>query len=254
MADFTTTHTAHPGHAGSAATQSVAEAAKQAFSRVAELARTTLQTEASLAKQSVQLTWEVVAGDLDRASANKAYVESVTREGARYWRAVGELGLDFANDLVGLGKVLSTTVLRETAAAGRKPGTRHKSNATAGSTRSTRQHSRPERGSRRLVEVSLHGSVGGRAKGTVTVANKHPRPRRIQLIPGDLLDSAGVAIAGKLDASPASVTVPSGKERSVSLGVDLDEASFSAGKRYFGTVEVSGGDEATIEVTIIVNA
>lgn len=121
MADFPMTRTAHPGHARSAPTPSVAEATKKSLSRLAELARTTLQTEASLAKQSVQLTWEALAGGLDRASANKAYVESVTHEGARYWRAAGELSLDFASDLVALGKVLSTTVLRGTAAAG-KPG------------------------------------------------------------------------------------------------------------------------------------
>ncbi|MDQ1539097.1 MAG: hypothetical protein QOE58_3490, partial [Actinomycetota bacterium] len=49
----------------------------------------------------------------------------VTRESARYWRTVGELGVDYATDLVTLGRSVSTTVLREISAAGRKRGTRH---------------------------------------------------------------------------------------------------------------------------------
>ena len=82
------------------------------------------------------------------------------------------------------------------------------------------------------------------------VANQHPRPRRIELSAGDVSDSMGVASAATLEVTPARVTVPSGQERSISLGVDLDSASLSAGKRYSSTVDVTGGDEATIEVTI----
>jgi hypothetical protein len=101
--------------------------------------------------------------------------------------------------------------------------------------------------------VHLAGSLGERAEGTITVANQHPRTRRIQLSAGTLADSTGAAVGGSLDVSPTTVTVPSGQERSVKLGVDLDGTHFSAGKRYSGTVEVSGGDEATIEVSIEVS-
>src|SRR5665647_1197766 len=72
-----------------AGSPSAAEAARQLLSRLAELARTSLQTEASLAKQTVDLTWGTLIGDLDRSNANKAYVESVTRESARYWGPSG---------------------------------------------------------------------------------------------------------------------------------------------------------------------
>jgi hypothetical protein len=261
--------TGHTSHSGS---PSAAEAAAQAWSRLADLARVSWQTEASLAKQSVDLTWATMSGDLDRASANKAFAESVVREGGRYWRAAGGLGVDYATDLVALGKSVSTTVLREVAAAGRKPGTRHSNRATTGAMQSTRQHVMSEGGDPqvacspasdgpssvvpdhdaggRRVELSLRGPVGGRAEGTITVANQHPRPRRIQLSAGNLVDSTGAVAAAALDVSPTTVTVPSGQERSVSLGVDLDVASFSAGERYSCTVEVSGGDEATIDVTI----
>ena len=57
-------------------------------------------------------------------------------------------------------------------------------------------------------------------------------------------------VAAALGVAPARVTVPSGQERSIRLSLDLDAASFSAGERYSCTVEVSGGDQATIEVTI----
>ena len=258
-----------------AGSPSAAEAARQLLSRLTELARTSLQTEASLAKQTVDLTWGTLVGDLDRTSANKAYVESVTRESARYWRTLGELGVDYASDLVTLGKSVSTAVLREVTAAGRKPGTRHTADGPAAATESTPHHVMPDWDSSqatysrtsggpssgapdpevggRLVRVNLRGSVGERAEGTITVANQHPRPRRIQLSAGDLVDSAGAAVDASVDVSPTTVTVPSGQERSVSLGVDLDGAKFSAGERYSCTVEVSGGDEATIEVSVEVS-
>ena len=258
-----------------AGSPSAAEAARQLLSRLAELARTSLQTEASLAKQTVDLTWGTLIGDLDRSNANKAYVESVTRESARYWRTVGELGVDYASELVTLGKSVSTAVLREVAAAGRKPGTRHTTGSPAAATESTPHHVMPEWGSSqatysptsdgplsgppdpevggRRVSVRIRGSVGERAEGTITVANLHPRPRRIQLSAGGLVDSTGAAVGASLDVSPTTVTVPSGQERSVNLGVDLDGAKFSAGERYSCTVEVSGGDEATIEVSVEVS-
>jgi hypothetical protein len=113
------------GHPNRADSLSAAGAAAQALSRLTDLARMSLQMQASLARQSVDLTWRTLAGDLDRTSANKAYLESVTRESARYWRTVGELGVDYATDLVTLGRSVSTTVLREISAAGRKRGTRH---------------------------------------------------------------------------------------------------------------------------------
>jgi hypothetical protein len=265
--------TGHPSHEGA---PSAAEAAARMLARLTDLLRASLQTQASLAKQSVDLSWATLVGDLDRTSANTAYVESVTREGARYWRTVGELGVDYASALVTLGQSMSTTVLREVAAAGRKPDTRHASGVRAASAGSTAHDMRPEGtgaqttyprtseagssgapdhvGGARRITVSLRGSVGHRAEGTITVANQHPRPRRIQLSAGNLVDSSGAVVNAALDISPTTLTVPSGQERPVSLGIDLDAASFSAGNQYSCTVVVSGGDEATIEVGLQVSA
>lgn len=238
-------------HSTRATSPSAVAAAAQVLARLTDLARTSLQTQASLAKQSVDLTWSTLVGDLDRASVNKAYVQSVTRESARYWRTVGELGFEYAADLLTLSRSVSTTVLREVSTAGRKAGTRHTSGANGVSATTAPEQGAPETGGgARQVAVTLRGSVGQRAVGTITVANQHPRPRRIQLSAGDVVDSAGTAIGAVLEVSPASVTVPRGQERSVSLAVDLDAAQFSAGQRYSCTVEVSGGDEASINVSL----
>ena len=116
--------TTHTRHSGSRSTPSATAAAEQALSRLADLARTAWQSQARLAKESVDVSRATLAGDVDRTSAGKAYVAAVSREGARFWRAAGELAFDYASDLMALGNRLSTTVLRETAAAGRKPGQR----------------------------------------------------------------------------------------------------------------------------------
>jgi hypothetical protein len=214
-----------------------------------------MQTQANLARQSVDLTWATLAGSLDRASANRAYVESMTRESARYCREAGRLGVDCATDLVAFAKSVSTTVLRGVAASGRKLSTRPPAGVTEGAPSVRLAPSLPDQPEcGRLVEGILQGPVGGRAEATIMVANLHPRPRRIQLSAGNLVDSQGALVGADLDISPTTVTVPSGQERPVSLGVNLDETSFWAGQQYSCTVDVSGGDEARIELSIEVSA
>lgn len=233
------TRAGDPWHAGS---PSAAAAATQVLSRLTDLAKVSMRIQVTLAKQSVDLAWATLAGSLDRTSANKAYITAVTRESTRYWLEVGELAVDYATDLVALGKSLSTTVLREVASAGRKPDTRNASVVP--------NHD----GGGRPVELSLEGPLGGRAEGTITVANQFRRPRRIHLSAGDLVDSAGVVVGADLDISPTMVTVPSGQERSISLGVDLDNVSILAGQRYSSTIEVHGGGGAWIEVFVEASA
>jgi len=123
---------------------SATAAGAQALSRLTDLARKSLQIQASLARQSVDLTWATLAGDLDRTSANKAYIESVGRETVRYWRTMAELGVDYATDLVTLGKSVSTTVLREVAAASHRRGAQRQADTIPGSTDSTADLMPPE--------------------------------------------------------------------------------------------------------------
>lgn len=117
--------TGHPDAGSPADPRTATSAGSQAISRVAELARTSLQVQASLTRLSVDLTWGTVVKDLDRVSANRAYLGSVARESARYWRTVGGMGVDCAGDLVTMGRGLTLTLLRAVAAAGRIARTRN---------------------------------------------------------------------------------------------------------------------------------
>jgi HSP20 family molecular chaperone IbpA len=84
----------------------------------------------------------------------------------------------------------------------------------------------------------------------VTVANKHPRTRRVVLRPSELRDLGGTAIAVALTVDPDQVTIPAGGEEQVQLSAELAADLVQPGERYVGTVEVSGGDEATLDVTV----
>jgi hypothetical protein len=235
------------------ATQPAALVAAQALSRLTDLARIVLQTQLSLARQTVDITWGSLVGDLDRVIANKSYAESVAREGARCWRTVGELGFHYATDLVSLGRNVSTSVLRELVAAGRRTAAAargpYAAEPVAGQPAGEPVAGEPD-GRERRVDVRLRGSVGQRAEGTIMVANQHPRPRRIQLSAGDLVDSTGAAVAAAVKISPTTLTVTSGQERLVRIEVDLDDAAFAAGQWYSCAIDVSGGDKATIDVIV----
>jgi hypothetical protein len=122
------------GHRNPPVSPSAAAVAAQALSRLTELVRASMQTQASLTRKSVDLAWSTVVGGLDRTSANRTYVQLVTRESARYWRTVGELGIDYANDLLTLGKSASATVLRGVTAAGRRAGPRRTADVWARAT------------------------------------------------------------------------------------------------------------------------
>lgn len=223
------------------------------LARLGDLARQAVRTQSSLLKQSVELTRATVSGDLDRTSAGRAYVEAVSREGARYWRAVGGLGVDYAGDLLSLGNRVATSILADTARAGRTHGHGHRTgHADPVPPSATAPPPAAAGTAGRRVAVTLAGPLGGRAEASVTVANRHPRARRVQLSAGDLTDALGHVVRLVLEVEPARVTIPAGQERTVTLGVDLSDDHVVAGGRYTGTVEVSGGDEATLDVTVVV--
>ena len=77
--------------------------ADETLARITELARQALQSQASLAKQSLELGRAALAGDVDRSSSSRAYLDAVGREGSRYWREAGALGIDYASELMALG-------------------------------------------------------------------------------------------------------------------------------------------------------
>ena len=85
----------------------------ETLARITELARQALQAQATLAKQSLELGRATLSGDVDRSSAGRAYLDAVSREGARYWREVGALGLDYASELMALGTRSAARVVSE---------------------------------------------------------------------------------------------------------------------------------------------
>jgi hypothetical protein len=237
-----------------------ASASDETLTRITELARQALQAQASFARQSLELGRATLAGDVDRTSAGRAYLDAVTREGARYWREVGVLGLDYAGDLVALGSRTAARIISETSAAGARSGGRREPNRQRGSAADDASESGPasstmastagESTGARRVPVTLRAAPGETARALVTVANKHPRPRRVLLRPSELRDLAGTAIAVALTVDPDQVTIPAGGEQQVQLAAELVADLVQPGERYLGTVEVSGGDEATLDVTV----
>lgn len=217
---------------------------EETFTRLGDLVRSALRSQASLAKQSLELTRAALTGELDRSSAGKAYLEAVSREGARYWRAASELGVDYVGDLLALNSRITTRILNETAGSGR--GDRSTTRpAAAGDAAAA-----PPAPAARQVAVTLRGPLGGEASGSVTVTNRHPRARRVELVANDLKDASGAPVGASLQITPRRVTLPAGEDQAVLLAVDLDPLHFTEGGRYTGSVEVSGGDEATVDVTV----
>jgi hypothetical protein len=220
----------------------------ETLARITELARQALQSQATLAKQSLELGRATLSGDVDRSSTSRAYLDAVSREGARYWREAGALGLDYASELMALGTRSAARIISDASSAG--AGTRSRQGATA------RHGSAPpappseqDDGVRRSV-VRLRAAVGQTAQATVTVVNRHPRARRVELEPSELRDATGTAVALTLRVDPDRVTIPAGGEHQVRIEADLDDGVVQPGERYVGTVVVSGGDEATLEVTV----
>jgi hypothetical protein len=98
--------------------------------------------------------------------------------------------------------------------------------------------------------VTLRGAAGETARATVTVANQHPRARRVLLNPSPLRDESGTVVRLPFRVDPEGVTIPAGSEHAVHLEVDLLSEAVLVGGRYHGTVDVSGGDEAVLDVTV----
>ncbi|QGN58455.1 hypothetical protein [Nostocoides sp. HKS02] len=233
-------------------------ASDETLTRITELARQALQAQASFARQSLELGRATLAGDVDRTTTGRAYLDAVSREGARYWREVGALGLDYAGELMALGSRTAARIISDTSAAGARAGRRDQArrrgptadDAEGGSSGGATGSASGEPGGARRLAVTLRAAPGETARASVTVANRHPRTRRVVLRPSELRDLGGTAIAVALTVDPDQVTIPAGGEEQVELAAELAADLVQPGERYLGTVEVSGGDEATLDVTV----
>ena len=220
--------------------------------RITELARAALQAQSTLARQSIDLGRATLSGDVDRTATGRAYVDAMTRESARYWREVGTLGLDYAGELLALGSRAAGRVVSESTTAGARG---------ARATRSGRRADQPSpepppptvpvrEGGIPAIPVLLRAAAGQVAQASVTVVNRHPRQRRIELAASELRDATGTVVALELRVDPDHVTLGAGEEHHIRVEADLDPDLVRPGQRYTGTVEVTGGDEATLGVSV----
>jgi hypothetical protein len=100
------------------------------------------------------------------------------------------------------------------------------------------------------ADVALHAPAGKIATATITVANKHPRARRISLSAGPIRGVGGSELDARIIVEPRQVTVPAGEESTVLLSLEVTANTFAPGATYRSAIEISGGEEATVSVQI----
>lgn len=234
---------------------------EETLARVSELARLALQAQANAAKQSIEIGRATLASEVDPQAAGRAWVEAVGREGARYWQDVGALGVEVAGQLLalstrGMARVLSETqaAVQQSRATSRPTGRTATPWPEAGHDERGGDEATPvvaaEDGQVRHVAVTLHGAVGETASGTVLLANQHPRARRVLLTPGDLRRRSGAGGSLAMRVAPEGVTIPANGEQTVTVEVDLPADTVASGERCTGTIAVTGGVEAVVDVTV----
>ncbi|MGV1010245.1 MAG: hypothetical protein ACOYBY_16835 [Dermatophilaceae bacterium] len=226
--------------------------------RVSQLASEAWATQARIVRESLHTGRQAWASDTDKAAFGKAWVDTVATQGQRYWQELASMGIEMARDLIMLNARTSAAVLTSLseAAAGRAASSQRTRFDGSGPPESTfaksagPARSTAERGS---AVVTLTGPSGSTAHGSLTVVNRHPRARRIDVVPSALRDAVNdEPCQGSVEVEPARVTVPSGKERRIELSAVLDPQLFTPGRAYTGAIQVSGGEQAT--VTVVVSA
>ncbi len=247
--------------------------------RLGRLGREAVHTQLRLARRSFGAARAVTQGAAPGRAA-RGYLEALGRESTRYWRELGTLGLSYAADVLELSARTASRVLDDTTpepAPGPVPGPAPGStpDPAPGSTPDPTLDARPDptlprapqpavaqrraspgerdpaaAGPARRLPVALRGSAGHSAAGTVTVVNRHTRARRIEVTAGELRTVTGAPAPVTLAVTPARVTLAPKGDHEVTLAVELRAGSVSAGERFTGTVRVSGGDEATVDVTV----
>ncbi len=251
--------------------------------RVSRLAGEALSAQARIVRESVEVSRDAWQPGTDPAALSKAWTELVTSEGQRYWQSLATIGLDTARELLALNTRTSAAVLRGLSEATGQRGYAdspdrahhadhadhahhdqqvqqvhrphpHDHPAPTDPHSATTPPAEPETStpaSGRHGAMQLVGPSGSVVHGTLTVANRHPRARRVTVAAGELCEAASGAVAAvSVVVDPARVTVPTGEERHIDVSVELDPAAIQPGRVYAATLEVAGGDEARIDVVV----
>jgi len=210
-------------------------AGNEPLARWLDLMRATFDTQVRLGKEYADVARAAFRRDADQGEMGRAYLKSVQRETEQYWRSMSTLWLNYASDVLAAGSRASHSVLHDVGGAAH-PRHRHDGETASAAAKP--------------LALLLSGPLGASASGTVTVANKHPDARRLVLKPGPLRDASGQPVAGEIAVKPKTIQLEPGAERNVTVSVDLDAVALSADQTYESTIEVTGGEEAEIRVTV----
>jgi hypothetical protein len=166
-------------------------------------------------------------------------LQNVGSEYQSYLRDLGKLNLEYARALQDLTAATGErfTEAVEDAARPRRQGG-HRRTPAAPTTR---------------VSLTLAGTVGGTASGTVTVANTRDRPADLSFMAGPLVDISMPDAPGlqpSFTFNPGTVRLEPGAESTIGVLLPLDADRFTAGHEYHGKITVLGGDGTQLDVTL----
>lgn len=220
------------------------------WAQLTDLAKEAFERQVTLGREYADLARSSLNGEGDRSAAGRAYLSAVRRESEHYWRELSTLGVAYATDVAALGLRVGSAVAhdmrsamaREAHPAGTGPHAPHER------TQPDRPASSPD--PHPAADVALHAPAGKIATGTITVANKHPRARRISLSAGPIRAASGAELDARIVVEPRQVTVPAGEESTVLLSLEVTADTFALGATYGSVIEISGGEEATVSVQI----
>lgn len=232
--------------------------------RLARAAQETLRAQLDLAGRSAALVRSTLAGETSVADAGREYVRALGAEGVRLGEQTGDLvrlyleGVGAAGASV-VGSAFGGSGADRGAATSRgrpaddrvtDPGATDPGGSDPGV--APRPPTEPA-GTDVSGAVSLHGPLGGTATGSVVVVNRHPRKRVVALAADPLTDASGAECAAALVIEPRRVTVPAGAEETITLRVGLVAGEVEPGGTYQTVLQISGAQEASVQITVRVD-
>ena len=155
-------------------------------------------------------------------------IEAWGREGLQYWNDIVNLGLGYANNVIGLTTQAADRLLKEADRATRASATRVV----------------PDR-----IPLGMSGVAGEPMTAVVTVSNTRGATRRVEFEVGRFTGPGG-PIHPHVTFDPSHSTLNSGQERQVEIRVEIDPQDAGAGDECRGEIRVLGGDDVVLDLTI----
>lgn len=222
------------------------ETAQAEMGRWLDVARKTLLGQAAVVRSSLQVARSAATGELGAGEATRAYAQAARRGVERYWRTSSRLGAEYVQGLSAMAQQAAVELLDDVAAA-RRPRSRGATRSATSTDADAHQAAAASSAASTARTLALRGSLGDRARGSITVVNRHARARRVELDAGTVVDEAGADVVGAvLELVPNRTTLPAGAEAVVDVGIELVPGVFEIGHQYLVSVQISGAEEATV--------